>query len=114
MDYTPAYKYGNIEFITDFDPPLVIRGSTLSHRWYAQVLKAIAKFDIEQDYLIVTGAPLAIFMVGAMFSRLGVDKLPRLLVWRREQNAYVVYDGLDVLETLASPKLEAGAALALN
>lgn len=100
MDYTPAYKYGNIEFITNFDPPLVIRGSTVSHQWYSKMMAVIAKFDPEEDYLILTGSPLAIFMAGVLFAKLG-SAPPKVLVWRRESNSYVPYDGLDVLETLA-------------
>lgn len=89
FDYTPAMKYGELRFATDFDLPLH-PNSSVRAAWFTDVNVMISEFDAERDWLILTGQPLAIFVAGQMFAALGVT--PRILVWRREQNAYVPFD----------------------
>lgn len=89
MDYSPAYKFGDVKFITDFDLPIHGKG-TLGPQWYAKVVEFIKSFDDEQDYIILTGSPLAMFLVGAMLGN--ACKCPKILVWRRESNEYIEYD----------------------
>lgn len=93
MDYTPAYKYGDLRFITEFDLPLH-PNSTVAGAWR----KDVAKFLNEcrpTDYLILTGQPLAIFMLGL---QMGVESaafpalLPKLLIWKREQGQYIPFN----------------------
>jgi hypothetical protein len=88
FDYTPAYKYGDIRFITDFDLPLHA-GSSLAKEWDKVVNSFMGDLDEERDYLILTGQPLAIFRLGQKLVAAGLS--PRCLIWRREQNEYVVW-----------------------
>lgn len=95
VDYTPACAYGDLQFITEFDLP-VHHGSTVADQWYLAVLDFVHKYNHETDYIVLTGSPLAIFLVGHVLAI--VKKSPRVLVWRREQNQYLVYDPLEAME----------------
>lgn len=95
MDYSPAYKYGDIQFITDFDIPLTRAPSTLAMKWAEQAARFWNRVDLDNDYLILTGAPLSMFILGVLCSLRGAP--PRILVWRREQGAYVVFDPVEVI-----------------
>lgn len=87
FDYTPAYKFGDLKFITDFDLP-IHAGSSLAKEWHKNVDWAIGEMGPD-DCLILTGQPLAIHTLGAKMRTAGVT-LP-ILVWRREQGEYVVH-----------------------
>ena len=89
MDYSPAYRYGEVRFITQFDLP-VTRNSSIAQNWYKDVIKFCQEYDSGQDYLVLTGHTLAIFMIGCIFSQ--TNKPPRVLVWRRELGEYVPFD----------------------
>jgi hypothetical protein len=88
MDYSPAMKYGELKFITEFDLPLHGRGTIQDH-WYRDALRFAEVYE-ETDYIITTGQPMAIFMIGWMLGT--YPKRPRFLVWRREENQYRVVD----------------------
>lgn len=88
MDYTPAYAFGDIKFITEFDPP-IYPGSNLLRNWEDQVRNFVKEYDPSNDYIILTGAPLAIFLIGAIVGQIKSSHPVKILVWRREQNAYV-------------------------
>jgi hypothetical protein len=100
MDYSAAYEYGDVEFITDFDPPVGRTRSTIGAQWRQAVLRFIDSVDSENDYIILTGAPLAIFMCGLIMAQAGI--MLKILVWRREQGKYVVFDPLLTLEPAPS------------
>lgn len=86
LDYTAAYKYGDIEFITELDFPIYGRGSAAA-QWGGAVEKFLNKYDPIRDWLVLTGSPLSIFLLGL---RLGNAEItPRILVWRRDSNEYV-------------------------
>jgi hypothetical protein len=86
MDYTPAYTYGDVKFITEFDLPIHPK-STVANEWTAAINKFLKEYDPERDYLILTGSPLAIFAFGVAIST--TDVTHKILVWRREQGRYV-------------------------
>lgn len=88
MDYTPAYQFGDLKFITDIDPPLHAN-STVQTLWNDQVRRFISEFDTEHDWLILTGSPLAIARIGKFLGELKSQHPVRVLVWRREQGRYV-------------------------
>lgn len=99
MDYTPAFKFGVVRFITDFDIPLYSRqGSGVAIQWFSKVVAFSKELDDDNDYIIMTGSPLAIFMVGAILST--CNKLPKILVWRRETSEYIIYDPMPALNTM--------------
>lgn len=89
MDYSPAHKFGELRFITEFDLPTV-RGSTIAQQWYKRVVEFVREYNSTMDSIILTGSPLAMFMIGCIFS--AANKAPRILVWRREVGEYVPYD----------------------
>lgn len=89
IDYTPAMQYGDLEFITEFDLPVHTGESTLAKRWNAQTKKFIDLYDDGKDFIILTGQPVAFFMVGYALST--SNKAPRFLVWRREEGKYVPF-----------------------
>jgi hypothetical protein len=89
FDYTPAYRYGDLKFVTDFDLP-IHSGSSLAREWHKNVEHCIGQMDEERDFVILTGGPLAIFTFGMKLQEAGV--CPRLLVWRRESNEYAVHE----------------------
>lgn len=89
MDYSPVYKYGDLRFITSFDPPIYPRVGDLMLEWQKSIRTFLDTID-ENDFIVLTGAPIATFVVGVMMGWSG--KLPRVLVWRRERNAYELFD----------------------
>lgn len=87
FDYSAAYAFGDVEFITTFDPPIHPK-STILDSWCINVYKFINEYDPERDYLVPTGSPLGILMLGIA---LGCSKRkpPRILLWNRFTNLYV-------------------------
>ena len=85
MDYTPAMEYGDIEFITTHDLPMYGRSSVLD-AWMEDVARFCRIYDPAHDFIVTTGQPMAIFMIGWMLARF--NKTPHFLVWRREENRY--------------------------
>ena len=85
MDYTPAYKFGDVQFITDFDLPLHGKG-TLTLAWHKAAHHFCQVYDDSRDFIICTGQPLAIFVIGHMLGR--YHKQPRILVWRPQERVY--------------------------
>jgi hypothetical protein len=96
MDYTPAYEFGDVCFITEFDLPLHPR-STVTRAWIQDTDKFLNTVKSE-DFLILTGQPIAIFMIGCrLMSDVPPNRWPTLLVWRREQGKYVTFDARQVM-----------------
>lgn len=87
MDYTPAEAYGELKFITRTDLP-GHADSSVRRVWEDDVASFVEQYDPETDYIITTGQPAAIFAMGWALGR--VQKTPRFLVWRREDNHYRV------------------------
>ncbi len=87
MDYSPAEAYGQLKFITRTDLPFHA-DSTIRNVWADDVQTFVEQYNPETDYIITTGQPAAIFAMGFALGR--VNKTPRFLVWRREDNHYRV------------------------
>lgn len=98
MDYTPAYKYGDVQFITDCDLPLTRGTSGLKDLWTQQVKKFHRVYNPDRDYIVLTGSPLAIFLIGAIIGAINSTYRPKILVWRRESNEYVPFDSIKLFE----------------
>lgn len=88
MDYTPAMRYGDIEFITQYDLPLHPNGS-LAANWWQAVKDFTHSFDPKQDFIVATGQPMAMVLIGYVLGVMRVE--PTFLVWRREENKYIPY-----------------------
>lgn len=85
MDYSPAMRYGELEFVTQFDLPTYGKGSTLK-AWEEDVKRFVEKYDEMTDFIVATGQPASIFAVGAALG--AARKVPRFLAWRRESSDY--------------------------
>lgn len=110
MDYTPAMKYGDLRFITDFDPPPhAVPGSSVLRSWREKVNEFRNEFDPETDWIIASGQPTAMMMVAYLLGRQdGMNSefdsvhdgkarsAPRFLLWRREEGGYIPYDPLNI------------------
>lgn len=88
MDYTPAMKYGELRFITDFDLP-IHHGGTLTGAWWKSVEAFMHEYDPDRDFIVATGQPLAMVLIGFALGMCGAG--PTFLIWRREENRYVPY-----------------------
>lgn len=86
MDYSKAMDYGDLRFITTHDMPLYGGASTAQDGWNEDVVRFTSEYDPDHDFIITTGQPMAIFMVGWILALCGKD--PQFLVWRREENRY--------------------------
>lgn len=96
MDFSPALEFGDLEFITVYDIPLYGKGVVMD-QWNRDVRDFVQKYDPMHDFIVTTGQPLAIFMIGYELAKSG--KRPRFLVWRREENRYRVVN-IDPAPTL--------------
>lgn len=92
MDYSPAMEFGEIEFITHHDMPLYGK-SAVQDMWNEDAKRFAKEYDEFSDYIVTTGQPTAIFAIGWVLGL--ADKVPRFLVWRREEGRYRVvnFDG---------------------
>lgn len=107
MDYTPAMKWGELRFITQYDPPShVTRGSSLMKSWWSEVQNFYTEFNPEIDFIIASGQPTAMMMVAYLVGRYHGNNTefgrpiaaPRFLLWRREEGGYIPYDPLNIKE----------------
>lgn len=87
MDYSHAQDYGDLQFITLHDVPMYTGRSSTQEVWNEGVIKFVQEYDPNTDFIITTGQPIAIFMVGWILGVLG-NKGPNFLVWRREEGRY--------------------------
>jgi hypothetical protein len=101
MDYTPAYKYGDVKFITDHDFPITRGPSGLKEAWHRKVRQFLYSMNSEHDYLVLTGSPFSIFLIGFVCAM--CERAPKVLIWRRESNEYVPFDMLDFAESIPQP-----------
>lgn len=85
MDYSAAMEFGDLEFITHHDMPLYGK-SSVQETWNRDVQEFVHQYDAIRDFVITTGQPMAIMCVGFAMGR--ASKIPRFLVWRREENRY--------------------------
>lgn len=91
MDFSPATVYGDLEFIIKFDMPVIGMGSAMTIDWLKSVDRFINEYDDSRDFIITTGKPTDIFMIGWLLGQKGY-KRPRFLMWRHEENRYRVFD----------------------
>lgn len=103
MDYTSAYRYGDVEFVTRSDLPLTRGESSLKDQWTASVRDFLRRYDAECDFIVLTGSPLAIFLLGVVIGSVGPTARPKVLVWRRETDQYVPFDSLEIFKPETIP-----------
>jgi hypothetical protein len=95
IDYSPALKFGDLQFITSHDMPLH-RRSAVQANWNSDVALFISQYNPKTDYIICTGQPMAIMTIGYLLGL--VQKVPRYLVWRRQAGVYTPVEfGAEIL-----------------
>lgn len=87
MDYSAAMQYGELDFVTTHDMPLYGK-SSVQDAWDKDVHRFVREYDSAHDFVVTTGQPTAIFSAGWALGAAG--KIPRFLVWRREESRYRV------------------------
>lgn len=85
MDFSPAERFGDVVFITSHDPS-PNSGSTINKSILDQMNDVAEQYVPGQDYIIATGAPLAIFMMGAIMGQR--HDTMAILVWDRFTQNY--------------------------
>jgi hypothetical protein len=91
MDYSPAAKFGELKFITTFDMPLHVN-STARGVWREEVLGFVGDYDSTKDFIILTGQPISIFIIGMMLER--AKKMPRFLKWQGQTGDYHIVESI--------------------
>jgi hypothetical protein len=91
FDYSPLYEYGNIEFITTFDPPTT-PSESMNEQWDKEVAHFHRLYEPETDWIVPTGSPYGIFKLGYLLGRINSQSKPKLLVWQNRQNKYFPID----------------------
>jgi hypothetical protein len=86
LNYLPAEKYGEIQFITrdEFSP---VAGSLANVRLMDQIVRHMKTFDPMQDYIVFSGSPTIAAAVFAIVGRLQIDAF-RILRWSNRDNSY--------------------------
>ena len=85
MDYSPAERFGDVQFVLNIEPSRQ-QGGTINQHVYAQLLRMAELYREDRDYLVLTGSPLSIFMAGMVLVE--VDKTPNILAWDRRTRTY--------------------------
>jgi hypothetical protein len=91
MDYSPAEKFGELKFITTFDMPLHVN-SPARQVWREEVLEFVRNYDPVKDFVILTGQPISIFIIGMMIAE--AHKMPRFLKWQGQTGDYRIVESI--------------------
>lgn len=86
LNYLPAEKFGEIQFITrdEFSP---VASSISNRHLMASVRDTLSEFNPKEDFLVFSGSPTVAAAVYATIGRLGFDAF-RVLRWSNRDNAY--------------------------
>lgn len=84
MDYSSAERFGDVQFVLNGDPSRQ-SNSPINERIFDDLSK-MAQLYRDDDFLVLTGAPMTIFMAGAALARAG--KIPTLLSWNKRHQEY--------------------------
>lgn len=86
LNYLPAEKYGQIQFITrdEFSP---VAASLNNQRMMASIRDMIARFNADDDYLVCSGSPIVAAAVFATMGHMGVCAF-RVLRWSNLNSSY--------------------------
>lgn len=85
MDYSAAERYGDVQFVLTVEPSKH-DGSTINEHVAEELARMAMLYRENEDYIVLTGSPVAIFMAGAAIAAAG--KAARMLVWNRKTAVY--------------------------
>src|SRR5574337_1060112 len=85
MDYSPAERFGDVQFALTVDMSRQ-SNSPINGCIFEDLSQMVGLYHEGRDYLVLTGSPAVIFMVGAAFAL--ADKRPTLLVWDKRGQEY--------------------------
>ena len=85
MDYSAAERFGDVQFVLTVEPSKH-DNSTINEHVAAELARMAMLYREDEDHIVLTGSPIAIFMAGAALAAAG--KAPRALVWNRKTASY--------------------------
>jgi hypothetical protein len=90
VDYVPAQRYGDIEFITrqGADEVADVYPSLHNEDIVRRVRRKLRRYDPVEDWIVVSGSP---YVAAICFMALGARKVPyvQLLKWSNMNRVYV-------------------------
>lgn len=91
FDYTPATVYGELTFLESerLAPHAPNSPNTWNEKVLHQIRKDLAAYVPGYDYIIPTGAPYRMLLVGMVLASRG--KQHRILGWDNRQHRYLEY-----------------------
>lgn len=85
MDYSPAEEFGDVQFISRTDTSRQ-QNSSINDGVLESMRHMARLYRAGMDYIVLTGSPLAIFMVGVAMAEVG--KPAQILLWDRRTSNY--------------------------
>lgn len=109
FDYSPAKVYGDVIRLITADP-LTPNAADASwhHRTISQVRKALADYIPGLDFVIPTGSPVRMMLVGLLLKERG--DVHKLLGWDARSQRYLEYT-FDLRLVSSAPNAHRGAPL---
>ncbi len=91
FDYTPATVFGHLEFLEadHLAPNAPNAPDTWNRRVVHTLQKGLSDYVADYDYVIPTGAPSRMLVVGMLLATKG--KIHRILGWDNRQRRYMEY-----------------------
>lgn len=93
VDYTPATKYGDLIFVTGINDRLSIHSGSFNNQVIVERVKTILSGFQPDDYLVCSGAPAMMALVGSIIG----DRLKNILVWDNRTMKYNVLNVGDLI-----------------
>lgn len=89
IDISPAEEYGDIKIVLPSGDANYSQSET-----YDKLYSNLSNFDVENDYILLTGDPAAIFMAGGILCDLVFENMTtpcdiNVLKWNRRTNRYL-------------------------
>lgn len=87
LNYTTAEQFGDITFMSrdDYSP---IKNSLSNEKLLAELQRHLKSFDIERDYIVVTGSPIVAAAVFLLLGRFGYAHRVNVLRWSNRDHTY--------------------------
>lgn len=87
LDYAPAERFGDVRFITKREWSS-IRGSINNQELLREIKAALATFNPDTDYFVITGSPVVAALVFIVYGQLRLPLAPMALRWSNRDRVY--------------------------
>lgn len=87
LNYLSAEEFGDITFMSrgDYSP---IKNSIANEKLLADLQRHLKSFDIDKDYIVVTGSPIVAAAVFLLLGRFGYAHKVNVLRWSNRDHTY--------------------------